>query len=286
MYFHRQQIVLFLNIRCQIEFGGGKAVLGISHEMPIQPDIHCLFHTFETDDYPFSPQTFRQMKTLAITSYGIILRLTESTFCQTFPQCVSRAAVDFPLPGIHIIDIMNLIITCQFNMSRHTDRIEFYIFSILPVKIHRTAFRIHRIGELPCPVQRLYQGASSLCGFFRILIDWMITVGWQLTDPEHLWGIQPFDICFHFGPPYLSLFYYNNCEFSSTQQVFLSFRKNRSNDTTLPGNQDFCGSLCENMLIYKGICLISTNDRRFRLCYPQLKQSTALSIISSGASPP
>ena len=31
---------------------------------------------------------------------------------------------------------------------------------------------------------------------------------------------------------------------------------------------------------------VSTNDRRFRLCYPQLKQSTVLSTISSGVSPP
>ena len=111
MHFHRQQIVLFLNIGCQIEFRGSKAVLGISHEMPVQPDIHRLFHTFETDDHPLSPQTICQMKTLAITSYGIILRLTESTFCQTFSQCVGRAAVDFPLPGIHGVDIMNFVVT-------------------------------------------------------------------------------------------------------------------------------------------------------------------------------
>ena len=225
MYFHRQQIVFFLNIRRQIKFGGGKAVLGISHEMPVQPDIHCLFHTFETDDYPFPPQTFRQVKTLAITSYGIILCLTESTFHRTFPQRIRRAAVDFPLPGIHIIDIMNLVIPCQFNMSRHTDRIELCTVGIFPVEIHRPAFRVHRIGELPDPVQRLYQGASALCRLFRILIDRMITVGWQLTDPEHLWVVQPSDICFHFGPPYLSLFYYNNCEFSSMQQVFISSGK-------------------------------------------------------------
>ena len=46
-------------------------------------------------------------------------------------------------------------------------------------------------------VQRLYQGASALCRFFRILIDRMITVGWQLTNPEHLRIVQPTDICFH-----------------------------------------------------------------------------------------
>ena len=110
-------------------------------------------------------------------------------------------------------------------MSRHTDRIEFYICSILLIKIHRPAFRVHRIGELPVPVQRLYQGTPALCRFFRILIDRMITVGRQLTDPEHLWIVQPSDICFHFAPPYLSLFYYNNCEFSSMQQVFISSGK-------------------------------------------------------------
>ena len=197
MYFHRQQVVFFLNIRRQIEFGGGKAVLCISHEMPVQPDIHRLFHTFETDDYPFPPQTFRQVKTLPVRTYGIILCLAESAFCQSLSKRISRTAVDFPLPGIHGIDIMNLVITCQFNMSRHTDRIELCTVGILPVKIHRTAFRIHRIGELPCPVQRLYQGAFSLCRFIRILIDRMITVGWQLTDPEHLRVIQPTDICFH-----------------------------------------------------------------------------------------
>ena len=116
-------------------------------------------------------------------------------------------------------------------MPRHTDRIELCTIGIFPVEIYRPAFRIHRIGELPGPVQRLYQGASSLCRLFRILIDRMITVGRQLTDPEHLWIIEPFDICFHSGPPYLSLFYYNNCEFSSMQQVFLSFGKNRFHDT-------------------------------------------------------
>ena len=225
MHFHRQQIVLFLNIRCQIEFRGSKAVLGISHEMPVQPDIHRLFHTFETDDHPFSPQAFRQVKTLAITSYRIILCLAESTFCQSFSQRVGRAAVNFALPGIHGVDIMNLVITCQFNMSWHTDRIELCTVGIFPVEIHRMALRIHRIGELPYSVQRLYQGASALCRFFRILIDRMITVGWQLTDPEHLRIVQPSDICFHFAPPYLSLFYYNNCEFSSMQQVFISSGK-------------------------------------------------------------
>ena len=225
MHFHRQQIVLFLNIGCQIEFGGGKAVLGISHEMPVQPDIHRLFHTFETDDHSFSPQAFRQVKTFPVRTYGIILCLAESTFCQSFSQRVSRAAVNFALPGIHGVDIMNLVITCQFNMSWHTDRIELCTVGIFPVEIHRTALRIHRIGELPYSVQRLYQGVSALCRFFRILIDRMITVGWQLTDPEHLRIVQPSDICFHFGPPYLSLFYYNNCEFSSMQQIFISSEK-------------------------------------------------------------
>ena len=197
MHFHRQQIVLFLNIGCQIEFRGSKAVLGISHEMPVQPDIHGLLHTFKTDNDSLSPQTFCQMKTLPVRTYGIILCLAESTFCQTFPQRIRRTAVDFALPGIHVIDIMNLVITCQFNMSWHTDRIELRTVSIFPVEIHRTALRIHRIGELPVSVQRLYQGASALCRFFRILIDRMITVGWQLTDPEHLRIVQPTDICFH-----------------------------------------------------------------------------------------
>ena len=82
-------------------------------------------------------------------------------------------------------------------MSWHTDRIELRTVSIFPVEIHRTALRIHRIGELPVSVQRLYQGASALCRFFRILIDRMITVGWQLTNPEHLRIVQPTDICFH-----------------------------------------------------------------------------------------
>ena len=82
-------------------------------------------------------------------------------------------------------------------MPRYTDRFEFCISGIVPVEIHRTALRIHRIGELPVSVQRLYQGASALCRFFRILIDRMITVGWQLTDPEHLRIVQPTDICFH-----------------------------------------------------------------------------------------
>ena len=225
MHFHRQQIVLFLNIRCQIEFRGSKAVLGISHEMPVQPDIHRLFHTFETDDHPFSPQAFRQVKTLAITSYRIILCFAESTFCQSFSQRVSRAAVNFPLPGIHGIDIMNLVITCQFDMSRHTDCIELCTVGIFPVEIHRTALRIHRIGKLPVSVQRLHQRAFTFCCFLHIPINGMITVGWQLTDPEHLRIVQPSDICFHFGPPYLSLFYYNNCEFSSMQQIFIFSKK-------------------------------------------------------------
>ena len=56
----------------------------------------------------------------------------------------------------------------------------------------------------------------------------------RLKTPEHLRIVEPFDICFHSGPPYLSLFYYNNCEFSPMQQVFISSGKNRSNDTTLP----------------------------------------------------
>ena len=225
MHFHRQQIVLFLNIGCQIEFRGSKAVLGISHEMPVQPDIHRLFHTFETDDHSFSPQAFRQVKTFPVRTYGIILCLAESTFCQSFSQRVGRAAVNFALPGIHVIDIMNLVITCQFNMSWHTDRIELCTVGIFPVEIHRTALRIHRIGELPVSVQRLHQRAFTFCCFLHIPINGMITVGWQLTDPEHLRIVQPSDICFHFGPPYLSLFYYNNCEFSSMQQIFISSEK-------------------------------------------------------------
>ena len=197
MHFHRQQIVLFLNIRCQIEFRGSKAVLGISHEMPVQPDIHRLFHTFETDDHSFSPQAFRQVKTFPVRTYGIILCLAESTFCQSFSQRVSRAAVNFALPGIHGVDIMNLVITCQFNMSWHTDRIELRTVSIFPVEIHRTACGIHRIGKLPVSVQRLHQRAFTFCCFLHIPINGMVTVSRQLTDPEYLRIIQPTDICFH-----------------------------------------------------------------------------------------
>lgn len=169
-------------------------------------------------------------------------------------------------------------------MSWHTDRIELCTVGIVPVEIHRTACGIHRIGKLPVSVQRLYQGASALCRFFRILIDRMITVGWQLTDrntfgsSSHLISasilvllIYPFSI--------IIIVNFLPCN------KYLSLRKNRFHDT-LPGNQDFCGSICENMLIYKSICLISTNDRRFCLCYPQLKQSTVLLTILSGVSPP
>ena len=110
-------------------------------------------------------------------------------------------------------------------MPRYMDRFEFCIPGIVPVEIHRTACGIHRIGKLPVSVQRLHQRAFTFCCFLHIPINGMITVGWQLTDPEHLRIVQPSDICFHFGPPYLSLFYYNNCEFSSMQQIFIFSKK-------------------------------------------------------------
>ena len=82
-------------------------------------------------------------------------------------------------------------------MPRYTDRFEFCISGIVPVEIHLTALRIHRIGKLPVSVQRLHQRAFTFCCFLHIPINGMVTVGRQLTDPEYLRIIQPTDICFH-----------------------------------------------------------------------------------------
>lgn len=142
-------------------------------------------------------------------------------------------------------------------MSRHTDRIELCTIGIFPVEIHRPAFRIHRIGELPGPVQRLYQGASALCRFFRILIDWMITVGWQLTDrntcgssSQRIFASMSFPpnsflfslLCYSYDIPLLFL---DSSRCNSCQNIFLEenigqYGRNHNYDDTccqcLPGS--------------------------------------------------
>ena len=158
IHLHRQHIPFFPDKRGQVELRRRKGILRIPYKLSVQPHIHSLFHTLKADAYPSAQKPCLQVKYLPIGSHRIICRLTERPrFRPVLSQRISRAAVHLPLPRVHGVDIMNLIISRHLDMTGHPNLPELFRVKVLPEKIRRAALRICRISKLPHPVQRLVQ---------------------------------------------------------------------------------------------------------------------------------
>ena len=153
VHLYRQYIALFPDEWRQIKLGRSKAILCISYELTVQPQIHCLFHSFKADTDSLRAQLRIQIKAFDIGTYRIILSFAEhSGSVSGALHAVGASAVFFSLPWVHGIDVADLIISSQFNMARHHDLIKVFRIKILFIEVFRSALNILTENKFPLSI--------------------------------------------------------------------------------------------------------------------------------------
>ncbi len=213
MHLHCQYIALLTDIRRQVELRGSKAVLRITDKFSVQPKIQRLLRTLKADPHGLAPQRRIQVKNSHVGAHRVIGGLTETAVPRPGRSSVfllrpgsfygaGRAPERMTLPGVHHIDIVDLVITGHLDMHGHRNPVPAAPVIILPVKVCRSAACIHRKTELPLSVQALPQREISRIQTCLIHIVRMIAVGRDLIHPKYPGIIQPSDIRLHSFPPY------------------------------------------------------------------------------------
>ena len=102
--FNSQHVSFILDVRGQVKFGRGKAVLGVTNEVTVEPNIHGPFDPFETDPDRLAAQGRIQVKALPVHANRVIDPSTEGTgLVIVSTQHVRWSPVDFPSHGINVL---------------------------------------------------------------------------------------------------------------------------------------------------------------------------------------
>ena len=103
--FHTEAVSGFLDVGGQVEVRRGKGVFTKANELAVQPDVECFFHTLEADADSLSFQRRIQVKIPDVASYGVVV-----------PVNHGRAKMGMAVPGIELVDILDLPVTLQFHV--------------------------------------------------------------------------------------------------------------------------------------------------------------------------
>ena len=152
----RKPVFLFLEIRCDFKFRGGKAVLGITNKFTVQPHKKRCFNSLKTD-VGFLPEK-RSVN---------IEKLDVAPDRIAFLRYLRRNKLFLSLPRILRVDILRLAVTLKLNVSRNFYIIEARYIKIIPVKIGRTFRLFFGVSEFPDTVQTLTK-ISLICGITMV----------------------------------------------------------------------------------------------------------------------
>ena len=188
VYFHAEPVAGFLDIRSQIKVRGGKGVLTVTHKLTVEPHEECLFHTLEGNADPLVSECGIQIKFRHIAAHGIIR-----------PVDVGRAQEGMAIPGIELVDILDLVIPLGFHMTGNMDGSKTgQVITVFP-EVGRTQGRRFAPTEFPLTVQTLPKRGAVIVQFLRRSITDMVGMGIQPVDPEYGGVFQPFQIRDHSG---------------------------------------------------------------------------------------
>ena len=150
VHLHAQAVARLPDIRGQIEVRRGEAVLGVPHEIPVEPDVNGLLRPLEADAHPLSPQAGGKVKFPDIASHGVVVQIH-----------LGRAQLGTPVPGVEGVGIVDLPVALGFHVPRHQDCAEGGIIESLPPELRRTGGGAGAPHKPPHPVQGLAQGSIS-----------------------------------------------------------------------------------------------------------------------------
>ena len=180
VHFHADAVAGFFDVRRQVKFRGGKAVLGIAHELAIAPQVHGLFHPLEADAYPLPAQPGIQIKFPRIAADGVIVQIH-----------LRRPQRTASIPRVQRVGVLQLTIALGLHMARHTDGTKARKIRSFAPEIRRALGRATAPYKAPHAVQRLAQAAVALRGFLHSTVAYMVRMGIQPVHGKHSRVAQP-----------------------------------------------------------------------------------------------
>ena len=145
-----QAVASLPDIRCQVKFRGGKAVLGVADEVAVAPDIQCLLGTLKTDADALPAQPLVQVKLPQIAADRSVV-----------PVDLRRAQIAAAVPRVEGVGVLDLPVALQLDMPGHADCAESREIRVLAVEIRRAGGGAGAVGKAPAAVQTLAQRAAA-----------------------------------------------------------------------------------------------------------------------------
>ena len=137
-----EAVVLVLNIRCQVKFRRGEAVLGIADELAVAPQVHGLLHALKADADALAAQGLVQIKLFDIAAHGVIV-----------PIDLRRAQAAAAIPRVEGVGVLQLTVALQLDVPGHADRAEAGQVGVRLPEIRRAGGRVGAPHKAPCAVQ-------------------------------------------------------------------------------------------------------------------------------------
>ena len=137
-----EAVVLILNIRCQVKFRRGEAVLGIADELAVAPQVHGLLHALKADADALAAQGLVQIKLFDIAAHGVIV-----------PIDLRRAQAAAAIPRVEGVGVLQLTVALQLDVPGHADRTEAGQVGVRLPEIRRAGGRVGAPRKAPCAVQ-------------------------------------------------------------------------------------------------------------------------------------
>ena len=105
---HAQAVAGLLEIRRQVKVRGGEAVLGIAHELSVEPEVKRLLHSLKGDADRFSQKRRGQIKLPYIAAHRRVV-----------PVDLGRTQRRMAVPRVQRVDVLDLTIALQLDVARH-----------------------------------------------------------------------------------------------------------------------------------------------------------------------
>ena len=137
-----EAVVLVPNIRCQVKFRRGEAVLGIADELAVAPQVHGLLHALKADADALAAQGLVQIKFFDIAAHRVIV-----------PIDLRRAQAAAAIPRVEGVGVLQLTVALQLNVPGHADRTEAGQVGVRLPEIRRAGGRVGAPRKAPCAVQ-------------------------------------------------------------------------------------------------------------------------------------
>ena len=170
----------------QVEIRGGEGILAVADELSVQPHIGRLLNALEGNAHPFVHQPRVQIKLADIAAHRVVL-----------PVNLRRMQRGMTVPGIELIDVLDLSEALGFHVSGHGDGAELSQVIIFLPEIRRAGVRVGTPAEQPLPVQVLTQGGLPCPGLLDGRIADVVGMGRQPVYLKNSGICQPVELSLH-----------------------------------------------------------------------------------------